>query len=246
MSQEQRIYRDLARFYDTIYMNKVYRLEVESLKSIFYQLGVTPRSTKKLKLLDLACGTGGHVKFLRDEFDVTGVDINSNILEIAEERYSDVRFLNEDMTKLNLSEKFSIIICMFSSIGYITNKADLEKALINMAEHLEAGGILVIEPWFTKDLLISEYQADKSIESSSLRILKTSDVIVKEFTSMHKDRYDIYDKLENKSYVYDDLHELRFFEHEFYTKVLGEHGVDADFHLSKYHGGRGLVVGTKK
>jgi hypothetical protein len=44
-----------------------------------------------------------------------------------------------------------VITCLFSSIGYMKSPADLRDAVINMARHLQPGGVLIIEPWLTEE-----------------------------------------------------------------------------------------------
>jgi hypothetical protein len=38
---------------------------------------------------------------------------------------------------------------LFSSIGYLRDKTELHQAVAAFASHLEPGGVMVIEPWFT-------------------------------------------------------------------------------------------------
>jgi SAM-dependent methyltransferase len=53
------------------------------------------------------------------------------------------------MADFDLKRKFDAIVCLFSSIGYVKTKARLRKAIQTMYRHLQPGGVLLIEPWFS-------------------------------------------------------------------------------------------------
>jgi len=102
-------------------------------------------------LLDVACGTGKHLEQLRRWFDVTGVDLDPNLLEVARERLPDVALHAGDMRSFDLGRRFEAVTCLFSSIGYTGDEAGLGAAIAAMAAHLEPGGVLVVEPWLEPD-----------------------------------------------------------------------------------------------
>ena len=43
-----------------------------------------------------------------------------------------------------------MITSLFSSIGYVKTHSNLEKTINNFSNHLRKGGVVLIEPWFTK------------------------------------------------------------------------------------------------
>ena len=55
------------------------------------------------------------------------------------------------MRSFDLGRRFDVITCLFSSIGYMKSPADLRDGVINMARHLQPGGVLIIEPWLTEE-----------------------------------------------------------------------------------------------
>ena len=55
------------------------------------------------------------------------------------------------MRHFELPRKFDVITCLFSSIGYMAADADLRLAIANMARHLSARGLLIVEPWFSPE-----------------------------------------------------------------------------------------------
>ena len=61
--KEQVLYRDLAKYYDLIYSWKDYAKETSELKRLFSKY----KKSAGTMLLDVACGTGHHIKHLKDE-----------------------------------------------------------------------------------------------------------------------------------------------------------------------------------
>src|SRR5262249_51418711 len=77
------------------------------------------------------------------------------MLRIARRRCKRVSFVRADMVSLELGRQFDVVLCLFSSIGYVRTRARLKKTLLNFARHLKVGGVVIIEPWWTK----ANYQA---------------------------------------------------------------------------------------
>ena len=58
--KKQMMYKELAKYYDLIYLSKDYKKESQQLMRIIKKY----KKSEGKKLLDVACGTGGHLKFL--------------------------------------------------------------------------------------------------------------------------------------------------------------------------------------
>jgi len=135
----------LAGCYDRIYSFKDYRAEARRLEAVTREY---LRSGGR-RLLDVACGTGGHLAYLKDRFDVTGVDRSAAMLAVARRRLPGTKLHRADMTGFELGERFDVVTCLFSSIGYVKTVRSLNRAVATMARHLVPGGVLLVEPWFT-------------------------------------------------------------------------------------------------
>jgi ubiquinone/menaquinone biosynthesis C-methylase UbiE len=140
-------YASIARYYDRIYSFKNYRLETRKLLAFIRRF----RRSRGNLLLDVACGTGAHLVHLRRHFTVEGVDASAGMLRIARRKLPGVRFTRADMTRFDLGRAFDVVTCLFSSIGYVRTLPRLHKAIRCMAAHLKPGGLLLIEPWFTRE-----------------------------------------------------------------------------------------------
>lgn len=142
------VYAQIARYYDKIYGFKDYASEAQRLRSV-----VDSRlRTGRRRLLDVACGTGLHLEHLRECFDVEGLDVSPEMLEVARQRNPGVLFHQADMTDFDLGRSFDVVTCLFSSIGYVRTADVLGRALSCMSKHLVSGGLLIVEPWFTPDV----------------------------------------------------------------------------------------------
>ncbi len=141
---EQELYRKFARYYDLIYKWMDYEGESEFIKRIIEQF----KKSEGVDLLDVACGTGNHAKYLQESFNVTGFDINQDMIDIAQEKIPEMEFIQGDMKKLDLDREFDVIICLFSAINYHTNLDELEKTIKLFYDHLKEGGVFIFDLGF--------------------------------------------------------------------------------------------------
>lgn len=132
-----------ADVYDAIYSKKNYEAEAQALKGLIEQY----KKTDGNELLDVACGTGLHLPYVVDDYQVTGVDLSSQQLEAAKRRLPELTFEQGDMRDFDLGHQFDVVTCLFSSIGYVHPYEDLKEAINNMSSHLKPGGVMIVEPW---------------------------------------------------------------------------------------------------
>jgi ubiquinone/menaquinone biosynthesis C-methylase UbiE len=143
MDEPTPMYQDLAVYYDRIYSGKDYRAETAQVVSLARKFG----RSRGRRWLDVACGTGRHLEFLRRRYEVTGVDLSRPMLREARRRLPKVRLLQGDMRSLDLGERFDVVSCLFSAIGYLRTEADLARAFRAFARHLVPGGVALVAPW---------------------------------------------------------------------------------------------------
>lgn len=138
------MFANTAHVYDLIYecSGKDYRAESEVIEHL-----IRSRAPDASTLLDVACGTGGHLIHLREPFDVAGLDLDENMLDIARERLPDVDLVKGDMRSFDMGRKFSAVVCLFSSIGYLPDRTALVDAIGCMSGHLADAGVLIIDGW---------------------------------------------------------------------------------------------------
>ncbi|MEO0143488.1 MAG: class I SAM-dependent methyltransferase [candidate division WOR-3 bacterium] len=102
-----------------------------------------------MKILDLACGYGRHANRLAElGHNVTGVDINSDFLEIAKneakEKGLSVEYIMEDMRKISFYEEFDRVLLLFTSFGYFEDNENF-LVLKNVANALKPNGLFCFD-----------------------------------------------------------------------------------------------------
>ncbi|MEP6758104.1 MAG: class I SAM-dependent methyltransferase [Actinomycetota bacterium] len=162
-----------AHLYDLIYGFKDYEGEARDLLAL-----IRDRNPGASSLLDVACGTGEHLRLLRSSIDrAEGVDIEPQMLAIAQQKLPDMTFTVGDMRSFALERTFDAVTCLFSSIGYMANTAELNDAVANLAAHLAPGGVLVIDGWVRPDAwhpgINVMAQAATAEDSAVARVVRT-------------------------------------------------------------------------
>ncbi|MGD0167505.1 MAG: class I SAM-dependent methyltransferase [Gaiellaceae bacterium] len=139
----------MARLYDEFYATKPYAEEARFVSDCFSEAGLPPGG----RILDLACGTGGHALELAElGYEVVGVDIADGMLEEARTKASSrglaVEFLCQDLRQLDVGEgTYDAAVCLFDSLGYLLTDADISAALRRVNRSLKPGGAFVVEAW---------------------------------------------------------------------------------------------------
>ncbi len=140
------MFLESPELYDAIYHFKNYARECEILRAVIAVAAPGART-----ILDVACGTGEHDKFLKEHYAVDGVDLNENYLRAARLKNPAGRYTRADMTDFSLAATYDAVTCLFSAIGYVRTVERMKRAVECMARHVKPGGALIVEPWFTPD-----------------------------------------------------------------------------------------------
>ncbi len=141
-----------AAFYDLLYRDKDYKGESDYIDKLIQKFSNRERS--KTTLLDLACGTGKHLFELVDKgyAALSGSDISKSMIEIAnknkEVKGKDITFYDYSFQESNkITQKFDVVISMFSAMNYLTSYADQCKTLVNIHALLNHDGIFIFDYW---------------------------------------------------------------------------------------------------
>ena len=238
--KEQMLYRDLAKYYDKIYQWKDYTEETNKIKQLIKQHKTTQENT----LLEVGCGTGHHIQNLKDVYKCTGLDINKEILEVAREKHPDTEFIQADMITMDLGRQFDVITCLFSSIGYVKTYSNLEKTLDAFYNHLNSGGVAIIEPWFTKDIFSAGFPSLDVYEDDNLKIARGCVSEVEDYVSILDMHYLVVERGKKvKHFV--DRHELGLFDIEKTLEIMKHVGFEALYLPDGLMKDRGLYIGNK-
>lgn len=97
-------------------------------------------------ILDLACGIGRHsLELSRRGFSVVGLDISSELLEIAEreagEQGLEIEFVQADLRELDRPEEFDIVLSLNDgAVGYFETEEENLRTFEVVARALLSGG----------------------------------------------------------------------------------------------------------
>lgn len=97
-------------------------------------------------ILDIACGTGNLLAKLYDQkYNVIGIDITPEMIEIAKNKYPYIKFHIGDMCYVNLKTKVNLITCAFDSLNYIRDDNKIDKTFKNIYKHLHPDGFFLFD-----------------------------------------------------------------------------------------------------
>ena len=234
------MYKKLAKYYDLIYHWKDYEKEAYSVKDLIKKY----KKSNDNQLLDVGCGTGKHVECFLDEFSCTGIDINNEMVEVAKTNFKDAIFEQGDMINFNLKTKFDVILCLFSSIGYVKTYSNLEKTMLNFGNHLKKGGVLIIEPWFTKATYWVGAPGMTTYDEKDIKIARLNSTKIVGDLSIMEMHYLIAEKDEDVIHFV-DIHELGLFEIDKTLEFMEKAGFKSEFLKDGLMKDRGLFIGVK-
>ncbi|MCP4540055.1 MAG: methyltransferase domain-containing protein [Chloroflexi bacterium] len=232
------MFSETARYYDKIYAFKDYQAEVQRLVAIVREHTHSGGN----RLLDVACGTGLHVEYLKEHFDAQGLDIEDELLEFARQRNPGILFHQGDMMAFDLGRQFDVVTCLFSSIGYAKTLDNVRKAAACMARHLVTGGLLIVEPWFTPDAWHTPSVHASFIDEPDLKIARVNTSFVDGRLSYFDLHYLIGTPEGTEHFV--ERHELGLFETDEMQAALTDAGLHVTYDTEGLMG-RGLFIGRR-
>lgn len=132
-----------GEIYDLIYTNKDYEGQATKLANMIAQNCKSGGN----QLLETACGTGLYMQFLAERFQVEGFDLSKEQVQAAQKRLPDAHIIQADMLDFDIKKQYDAVLCLFSSIGYLKTKENLDAAIANFVKHTKPGGVIIVEPW---------------------------------------------------------------------------------------------------
>ncbi|WP_372943336.1 class I SAM-dependent methyltransferase [Shewanella sp.] len=131
------LYTDLSGYYDLMCCDINYQQQSNSVARLHQILG-----NEGKQHLDLACGTGPHVRHFIDlGFQSSGLDINQPMLDIAMRRCPEAQFSLQNMTEFYVEEKLDLITCFLYSIHYSQGIEALKACISSVHKALNSGGL---------------------------------------------------------------------------------------------------------
>ena len=187
-------------WFDTEYYHILYKNRNEAEAELFIQNLVNHlQLNKQQKILDLACGKGRHALFLNKlGFDVLGLDLSTQSIDFAKKQQNEtLKFDVHDMRKVYAENSFDLVVNLFTSFGYFTNKQDNRKVIESIYTQLKSNGKLIIDFMNSKKMINQIIPTEtKEIDGISFHITKKyeDDFILKQIQFLDQ----------NKSYLFQE------------------------------------------
>ena len=224
--------------YDAVHAARGKDYAAEAAQIAAHIRAAVPHATS---LLDLACGSGGHLAYFQRKFpDVMGLDASPVMLAAAAIRAPTAQLVQGDLADFELGRPFDAVVCLFSSLGYLRDTGGLRCAAASIARHLKASGIALIEPWFT----IEQFGAGRiSIDTGQAgdrtvaRITRSSVAAGRAVMVMDY----LVAQPEATEHI-TERHEMTLFAHADYLDALRTAGLDAQMDVDAGPTGRGLIT----
>ena len=229
-----------AAFYDLLYKDKNYKAEAEYIDHLINKF--SKKKKQETHLLDLACGTGRHLQelYLKGYSTLFGSDISKSMIDVArknaEKQKQDLTFYNYSFQESNkITQKFDVVISMFSAINYITSYEEQSKTLHNIFNLLNKNGLFIFDFWngnaVTQIYSPVKVLRKKAKDSEIIRISEThldlinQDAIVK-FTCN-------YLKKDKKILEFEETHHLHYYYFSEIKNMLTSHHFEI-IHISPF------------
>lgn len=217
------MFTESADLYDLVYSFKDYKKESETIKT-----AIKSKRPDCKTILDVGCGTAEHHKYLTDEFIIDGLDLNEDFIKLAKVKNPTGSYHISDMTDFHLNKKFDVIICLFSSIGYVKTFENLLSTLHCFKQHLNPEGLVIVEPWFTPDQWYVGKLHMLTHEKDDIKICRMNKSEAVGNLSIINFHY-LLGTPENGVRHFEERHELAMFTKDEMKKAFEENGFEVNY-----------------
>ncbi len=192
-------------------------------------------------VLDVACGTGEHARSLAEEhgFEVDGLDLDPAFVQIARRKLTRGTVYQGDMTSFQLPRRYDVVLCLFSSIGYVRTLENVRRTFDRFRTHLAEGGLTLVEPWFAPGVLQHGTVGMKTAKREDVSVARMSHMQVEGRLSRVRFEY-LIGRPGGIAHA-SELHELGLFTTEETLECFRRAGLQAT-HDPKGPADRGLFV----
>ena len=135
-------YDNIAGFYDSVLgdSRETEKYILNKVKELFKS-----DHQSKPEALELGCGTGNNLLFLKNKLSLTGIDSSAGMLKIARHKLPESVFHRKDFRKFDLKKKFDLILCLYDTINHITLFSDWKRIFGNVHSHLNKNGLFIFD-----------------------------------------------------------------------------------------------------
>lgn len=216
-----RAYSEFASVYDELMTEIPYDTYVEII-------ALATDGVQGKQILDIGCGTGLlSVKLAKMGALVTGIDISSDMITVAEQRaYAlsvPVTFFEQPMQNLVGFSNFDAAVIAIDSLNYVIPREEVVSTLKNIYTSLKAGGVLLFDVHSTYKMDEIFMESPFTFDNGRIAYIWETDV-GDELHSVHSELA-FFVKNENGFYKrFDEVHNQRTFNVHDYVEMITEVG----------------------
>jgi SAM-dependent methyltransferase len=96
-------------------------------------------------VLELGSGGGNNASHLKDDFDMTLVDLSADMLAVSRALNPECEHVQGDMRTIRLGREFDAVF-VHDAVSYLTTEDDLARALETVFVHCRPGGAALVVP----------------------------------------------------------------------------------------------------
>ncbi len=156
-----RLYKELAEYYFAI--EKEHRNIREEMNFLSKFMPLPDFS----KVVDLGSGTGEHVHELhRMGYEAMGIDRSKSMLQVAQRRFPDSIFIEDDMCNLTFSGSFDAFFSVFGTLNYLFDDLLVKKTFRGVSQRLRSGGRFILEVWNAEPIRLIRHKPLANVSST--------------------------------------------------------------------------------
>lgn len=213
----KKTFSQYATYYDILYQDKDYTKEALFISQLINEEFTI--NNHDIRVLDVACGTGRHaIELSKLGYNVSGSDQSEEMIERAikesEMRNLDIKFYKESFQTIGrISEKYKVILSMFSAIDYLTSYDDISIAFQNIYSLLQDDGILIFDFW-NGNAVIDRFSPVrvKRVNKDGIEIIRISETTINRISQLATVKFHFM-VIDNNRLLkeFDEEHIIRYF-----------------------------------
>lgn len=161
-SGSYRLYSSLAALYDVLYGEKIDYDQQYAFCDEFFS------RNECRTVLELGCGSGQLTYRLDQTYDVTGVDAAEEMLAIARHR-TGAELVQANICDLDLEQRYDAVVMLGRTLTHMTTDEDVQNAMNSISEHLEEGGILILDSFDKRGIQEQEDTEQYTVDGMTIR-----------------------------------------------------------------------------
>ncbi|MUG99025.1 methyltransferase domain-containing protein [Scytonema sp. UIC 10036] len=217
------VFGNYARYYDLLYRDKDYVGEAQFIRQL-----LQIHASDAISILELGCGTGLHAVLLAKEgYQVHGVDISTQMLEISQSRLaqlpldiaSRLKFSQGDIRLFRTKQQFDAIVSLFHVVSYQTTNKALQATFATVKSHLKPGGVFIFDAWYGPAVLSDRPTTRiKRLEDEEVTITRIAEPVMYANENLVDVNYQIFIKDKNSG-VLEELQETHCMRYLFKPEI---------------------------